>query len=197
VTDVQSTVEQWMRESAAVQLRVPEACGKQIAAAVELLVAAFKRGDKLLLCGNGGSAADCQHVATELVSRLSSDFERPALPALALTTDTSFLTAFGNDYGFAGVFRRQVEALGRPGDALLAVSTSGRSENVRLAVAAARERGMATIGLLGDGGPLAGEVDVAIVIPTRDTQHIQEAMLSVEHLMCSLVERAMFGGPEG
>jgi D-sedoheptulose 7-phosphate isomerase len=121
---------------------------------------------------------------------------RPALAAVALTTDTSFLTAYGNDNGFDGVFERQVEALGRPGDVLLAISTSGRSENIRRAVRVAKKIGMMTIGLMGEGGPLAEEVQVAVVIPDRDTQHVQEALLPVEHLICSLAERAMFGDPK-
>jgi D-sedoheptulose 7-phosphate isomerase len=196
VSEVPAQVAAWMEAAADLQRRVPAACGAQIAASVEVIATSMKSGGKLLLCGNGGSAADCQHVATELVSRLSRDFERPALAAVALTTDTSFLTAFGNDYGFEGVFARQVEALGRPGDVLLGISTSGHSKNVRRAVQVARERGLTTIGLVGEGGPLSDEVDIAIVIPDRDTQHVQEAMLPVEHLICGLVERAVFEDTE-
>lgn len=162
--------------------------------AVDLLSECFLRDGKILLCGNGGSAADCQHVAAEFVSRLSSDFERPALPAVALTTDTSFLTAFGNDFGFDGVFARQVDALGRSGDALLAISTSGNSENVVRAVEAARSRKMGTISLTGEGGRLEALVDLAIVVPSKDTQLVQETLLAVEHLLCHFVERAVFRG---
>ncbi len=160
------------------------------------MVSALKAGNKVLLCGNGGSAADCQHMATELVGRLSREIERPAMAAIALTTDTSLLTAHANDHGFDGVFERQIEALGRPGDILVAISTSGRSENVRRAVRTARAMGIGTIGLMGNDGPLEHEVEHAVVIPDRDTQHIQEALLPVEHLLCSLVERALFGPPK-
>jgi D-sedoheptulose 7-phosphate isomerase len=183
----------YLEASVALQSRISETCATQILAACDALAAAFKNGNKVLLCGNGGSAADCQHIAAELVSRLSREGERPGLPALALTTDTSLLTAYSNDYGFEGVFERQVRTLGHSGDALIAISTSGRSENVRRAVAAARALDIHTVALVGDDSPLAQEVDCAIVIPSRDTQHIQEAMLPIEHLICLLVERALFG----
>jgi phosphoheptose isomerase len=186
----------YLNASIAVQGRVADSCATQILAASDAMAVAFTSGNKVLLCGNGGSAADCQHVAAELVLRLTREIERPGLAAVALTTDTSFLTAHGNDYGFEGVFERQVEALGRPGDVLVAISTSGRSENVRRAVRAAKAKGMVTIGLTGEDGPLAEDVLVAIVIPDRDTQHVQEALLPVEHLICLLVERSMFGGPK-
>jgi D-sedoheptulose 7-phosphate isomerase len=146
----------------------------------------------VLLCGNGGSAADCQHKATELVSRLTKDLERPALPAIALTTDTSFLTAFANDYGYEGVFERQVQALGKPSDLLIGISTSGNSANVIRAVAAAQAAAMHTIVLTGNSGRLAGMATIAIAVPSANTQHIQEAHLAIEHLLCELVERALF-----
>src|SRR5437879_2779633 len=123
----------YLRALIAIQSRLEASCASQILAASDALAAAFSAGNQVLLCGNGGSAADCQHMAAELVSRLSREMERPGLPALALTTDTSFLTAYANDYGFDGVFERQVNTLGRAGDALVAISTSGRSENVRRA----------------------------------------------------------------
>jgi len=189
-------VARWLQDAADLQRKVSAVCGGQIVAAAEAIASALKGGNKLLLCGNGGSAADCQHVAAELVNRLSKQVERPPLAAVALTTDTSVLTAYANDYGFDGVFARQVEALGRPGDVLLAISTSGRSENVRRAVHKARQLGMVTVGLLGEGGPLTEQVDTAIVIPNGDTQHVQEAMLPVEHLICRLVERAVAGVPD-
>jgi len=153
----------------------------------------------VLLCGNGGSAADCQHVAAELVSRLTRDSERPGLPAIALTTDTSFLTAYANDCGFEGVFARQVEALGRPGDVLIGISTSGNSPNVLRAVELAREKGMRSIALTGQGGRLAKLADVAVSVPSDDTRHIQEAHLAVEHVLCLLVEESLFaaGSPPG
>src|SRR6267378_3626992 len=124
----------YLDASIAVQRRVVDSCAKQILAASDALAAGLREGHKVLLCGNGGSAADCQHMAAELVSCLSHELTRPGLPAIALTTDSSLLTALSNDYGFEGVFVRQVEALGRPGDVVIAISTSGRSENVRRAV---------------------------------------------------------------
>jgi len=132
-------------------------------------------------------------MATEFVSRLRRGVDRQALPALALTTDTSFLTAFANDEGYERVFARQVEAFGQPGDVLLGISTSGGSANVGQAIAEARARRLVTIGLFGEGASLAGDVDVAILIPSRDTQVIQECMLPVEHIICELVEEALFG----
>jgi len=195
VSEAERKVVDWVREIAALQDRVADACAGQVVVAAEAITEALRAGNKVLLCGNGGSAADCQHVATELVSRLSADFTRPALAAVALTTDTSFLTGYGNDHGFEGVFARQVEGLGRPGDVLVAISTSGRSRNVREAVRVAAERGLRTVGLLGEGGPLTEEVELAIVIPDRDTQHVQEAMLPLEHVLCSLVERSLFKEP--
>jgi phosphoheptose isomerase len=184
---------EYLDASMAVQRRVAELCGTQILAVADAIAAALRDGNKVLLCGNGGSAADCQHIAAELVSRLSSDMERPGLAAVALTTDASFLTAYGNDYGFDGVFQRQVEALGRPGDVLVAISTSGRSVNVRRAVREGRTNGMVTVGLTGADGLLAEEVDFAVVIPDLNTQHIQEALLPVEHVICLLIEQALFG----
>jgi phosphoheptose isomerase len=183
----------YLDASIAVQRLVADACATQILAASEAAASALKAGNKLLLCGNGGSAADCQHMAAELVSRITRDVERPGLAAVALTTDTSFLTAYGNDFGFDGVFQRQVDALGRPGDVLVAISTSGRSENVRRAVRAAKSKGIVTIGLMGESGPLAQDVELAVVIPDRHTQHVQEALLPIEHIICLLVEQAMFG----
>jgi phosphoheptose isomerase len=187
-----SQVVDYVRSASMIQLRAAEACAEHVVKAADIIAEAMRAGRKLLLCGNGGSAADCQHIAAEFVNRLSKTMERRALPALALTTDTSFLTAYANDYEFDGVFARQIEALGQPGDVLLGISTSGASKNVARAVHAARQCGMKTIGLLGDGGELADEVDCAIVIPDRDTQHVQEAMLPFEHLMCQMVEQALF-----
>jgi D-sedoheptulose 7-phosphate isomerase len=251
-----ATVEQHLHESAAVKRRTAEICAGSIIEAADLIAQAFKNGGKLLLCGNGGSAADCQHMAAEFTSRLSADFVRPGLPAIALTTDTSFLTAYANDFDFDGVFARQVQALGKPGDVLLGISTSGRSTNVVRAAQMAREMGLKVIALTGDCGanddgerrgvsppvgfiaveagragkatrgcaqkgesreekgertdeesggvppaqkgesgrmPLLQWADVAVCIPSDNTQHIQEAHLAVEHIICHLVERAIFG----
>ena len=181
--------------AAATIAETAERCADSITGAGEMIAEAFSAGNKVLLCGNGGSAADCQHVAAEFVSRLRRDFDRPALPAIALTTDTSFITAFANDCGFDGIFARQVEALGRPGDVLVAISTSGGSRNVLAAVEEARKKGMRVVALTGTGGTLAAVADVAIQIPSQDTQHIQEAHLAVEHVVCDLVERHLY--PEG
>ncbi|OLC21092.1 MAG: phosphoheptose isomerase [Chloroflexi bacterium 13_1_40CM_68_21] len=181
-----------LEESRSVQRLAANACSDSVVAAAQLIAGTFRAGGKILLCGNGGSAADCQHFAAEFVSQLSKGSSRPALPAIALTTDTSVLTAYANDFGFEGVFERQVRALGRPGDVLVALSTSGNSENVRRAVRAAREMGLRTIGLLGEGGQLTDEVDRAVVIPSRNTQHVQESLLPIEHGICDLVERQLF-----
>jgi D-sedoheptulose 7-phosphate isomerase len=131
-------------------------------------------------------------MAAEFVNRLSREIARPGLPAIALTTDTSFLTSFANDVGFEGIFERQVRALGKPGDILIGISTSGNSANVIKSVLGAREMGMKTIGLIGLGGELGTLVDEAIAVPSDDTQHIQEALLAIEHVICTLVERALF-----
>jgi D-sedoheptulose 7-phosphate isomerase len=191
-TERRDTAAAYLRASAGTTARAADACESSIIAAADVIVRAFRNNGKLLLCGNGGSAADCQHMATEFVSRLTKTFERPALPAVALTTDTSFLTAFANDCGFDGVFERQVQALGRPGDVLVGISTSGNSPNVIRAVGAARASGLRSIVLTGSGGVLGGLADVAIAVPSTDTQHIQEAHLAIEHLLCWLVERELF-----
>ncbi len=187
-----TTIEAHFAASIAVKSDTAQRCGPAITAAARLITARFQAGGKLLLCGNGGSAADCQHMAAELTSRLTKAVERPGLPALALTTDTSFLTAYANDCGFAGIFARQVQALGRPGDVLLGISTSGSSENVLLAADEARRRGMAVITLTGAGGKLAALSDVNISVPSEDTQFVQESHLAIEHILCALVERALF-----
>ncbi len=180
-----------LRQSAEVT-EAMSARAADIARAAAIITESFRGGGKLLLCGNGGSAADCQHVAAEFVNRLNKDRERRALPALALTTDTSCLTAYANDYGFEGVYARQVEAFGTAGDVLLAISTSGSSPNVLAAVDAARARDIAVVALLGETGRLAGAADVAIKVPSRSAELIQQVHLAVEHLLCELVERALF-----
>ena len=188
-------IEAHLFQSAEVKRQTAASCARSIAKAAAVIAEAFLYGRKLLLCGNGGSAADCQHMAAELVSRFSKDLDRRALPAIALTTDTSFLTAFGNDCGFEGIFERQVEALGVPGDLLIGISTSGNSPNVIRAVETARKRNMGTIALTGNGGRLAAMADIAIAVPSVDTQYIQEAHLAVEHILCELVESMLFREP--
>lgn len=182
-----------LEASIEVTRRTADECLPSIVAAVDLVASSFRDGGKLMLCGNGGSAADCQHVAAELVSRLTMDYERPGLPAIALTTDTSFLTAFTNDVNYEDVFARQVQALGKPRDVLLGISTSGNSTNVVRAVEQARTQRIHTIGLLGSGGALPSMVDVAIRVPSSSTMLVQETHLAVEHIICQLVERELYG----
>jgi D-sedoheptulose 7-phosphate isomerase len=156
------------------------------------IVSALRQGRKLLLFGNGGSAADAQHLAAEFVGHYVT--ERAPLPAIALTTDSSVLTAIGNDYGFDEIFARQVRALGRSGDVAIAISTSGRSRNVILAVEAAREAGLATVALTGgDGGNLAPIVDVAIVVPSATTARIQECHITIGHVLCEYADAELLG----
>ncbi len=179
--------------SAETKRRIAETCLDEILQAAELVAAALRTGGKVMTCGNGGSAADSQHISAELTNRLSAEFDRPALAAMALTTDTSFLTANANDFGFGYVFERQVQALGREGDILIGISTSGNSENVVRAVRLCRERGIKTIGLLGgNGGRLRDLVDVAVIVPSASTQHVQEAHIAIGHILCNLVEMAIF-----
>jgi D-sedoheptulose 7-phosphate isomerase len=162
-----------------------------IVRAVQLSVDALKKGNKLLFAGNGGSAADAQHWAGELVSRFY--FDRPGLPAIALTTDTSILTAIGNDYGYDYVFARQVEALGRPGDVLYAISTSGNSKNIVRAIQAARAAGISVIGFTGQaGGAMAEQCDICFRMPSGETPKVQEGHEFVGHLICGLIEHEIF-----
>ncbi len=162
----------------------------QVQAGARLLADTLAAGGKVMFCGNGGSAADSQHLATELVVRLSSAFPRRALPGLALTTDTSLLTACANDFSFEQIFARQVEALGQSGDCLVAISTSGNSGNVVAAVKVAHERGIRVLGLLGgDGGSLAPLCDVALVVPARDPGRVQECHIALGHNLIALTER--------
>lgn len=154
-------------------------------------VAALKRGNKILFAGNGGSAADAQHWAAELVSRFH--YDRPGLPGIALTTDTSALTAIGNDYGFERVFARQVEALGRKGDLLFAISTSGNSKNILRAIETARAAGIDVIGFTGrSGGAMVGRCTVCLRMPSDETPKIQEGHELLGHLICGMIEREMF-----
>jgi phosphoheptose isomerase len=166
-----------------------QTCTEQILAAADAISESIRSGGKLLICGNGGSAGDAQHLATEFVSTLTVDRRRAAIPAIALTTDTSLLTAISNDFGFEGVFARQVEALGREGDVLLGISTSGNSENVVRAFSLARERGIRTIALTGAAeGRLGTSADVEIKVPSEETSHVQEAHIAVGQLIAFLVE---------
>ncbi|MES5814193.1 D-sedoheptulose 7-phosphate isomerase [Pseudoxanthomonas sp. Soil82] len=164
---------------------------EQIADAVALCVGALKSGRKLLFAGNGGSAADAQHWAGELVSRFY--YDRPGLPAIALTTDTSILTAIGNDYGYDYTFARQIEALGQEGDVFIAISTSGKSKNIMRALDAADEKKVKVIGFTGaGGGHMAGRCEICFQVPSSETPRIQEGHEFIGHLLCALIESEIF-----
>ena len=176
-----------LAESARVKQAFSDALVARIAEFAQRSAAAIRRGGKLVFFGNGGSAADAQHLAAELVVRLRT--ERPGLPALALTTNTSVLTAAGNDYGFERIFSRQMESLVGPHDVVVALSTSGTSPNIVKAIETARARGSFLVALTGEtGGALAGKVDILLDIPSRDPQRIQEAHITIGHIVCSLIE---------
>ena len=152
----------------------------------------YKNGKKTLLAGNGGSAADAQHIAAELVGRYG--FDRPSIPSLALTTDTSNLTAIGNDYGYDQVFSRQLAGMGQEGDLFIGISTSGNSKNVLKAFAVAKEKGITTVALVGrDGGAMAKEADFAIIVPSSSTPRIQESHILIGHIICDIIEKELFG----
>jgi D-sedoheptulose 7-phosphate isomerase len=182
-------------ESAELKIQAAAELAQPIAQAVELLFTALSNGNKILACGNGGSAADCQHFAAELVGRFER--ERLPLPAMALTTDTSILTAIGNDYSFRDIFTKQVQAFGQPGDVLLALSTSGNSPNVVAAVEAALERDMRVVALTGKGGGamtrMLTDMDVLICVPHERTARIQEVHLLTIHCLCDGIDVALFG----
>lgn len=183
-----------LEESARVKLAVAAGLAEEIAQAAAWVAEAYREGGKVLLFGNGGSASDAQHIAAEWTGRLSR--ERPALPALALTANTSDLTAIGNDYGFDRLFARLIEAHGAAGDIAIAISTSGNSPNVLAAVEEAARRGMRTIGLLGKGGgKLAESVELPLVVPSEDTQRVQEAHIAMAHAIAEVVDEILY--PEG
>jgi D-sedoheptulose 7-phosphate isomerase len=178
-------------ETIALHERVRRGEVQPIVAAAAAIVAALNGGGKLLVLGNGGSAADAQHIAGEFLSRLY--YDRSPTAAIALTTDSSVLTAIGNDYGYERVFERQVRGLGRPGDVLIAISTSGRSPNILAALRAAREGGLVVIGFTGrDGGDMASLCDVCLRAPSRDTPIIQQLHITAGHILCALVEERLF-----
>ncbi|MCX7929717.1 MAG: SIS domain-containing protein [Chlorobi bacterium] len=186
-------VRRHLEESIATKQQLLECCSHDIARVGNLLAESLSAGAKLLLCGNGGSAADAQHFAAELVVRYRSTVVRPALPAIALTTDPSLITAGGNDIGFENVFARAVEALGRDGDVLIGISTSGKSENVRRAMEYGRSRNMICIGLLGGtGGTIAPLCDDIVIVPSTVTAHIQECHITIIHIWCSIIEEHLF-----
>ena len=183
-----------LQASADVKREIASKLLSEISTAIDLIKDALRSKHKILLCGNGGSAADAQHLATEMVIRLSPAIKRPGLPAIALTTDTSNLTAGANDIGYDYVFARSVEALGNSGDILIGISTSGNSPNVNHAMKKARELGMKTIAFLGkDGGASKGLADLALIIPSSDTQRIQEGHITVGHIIFQQVEQELYG----
>ena len=178
-----------LEESATIKLKIAETMVDAIYQVGVELAQSLNRGGKALFCGNGGSAADSQHLATELVVRLSSENNRKALGGIALTTDSSILTACSNDFGFDNIFSRQVEALGKPDDILFAISTSGNSKNVINAVDSAKKIGLKTVGLLGGGGgKLAGKVDYPLIVPSSEVQHIQESHIAIGHIIIGIAE---------
>ena len=185
-------IHQIASESIEVKKAFFDSHAQKVARAAELIVTSVRAGGKVLIFGNGGSAADAQHIAAELVNRLN--YDRPPIAAIALTTDTSIITSVGNDSSFDELFERQVRALGRPDDVALAISTSGNSPNVLRAVDAAHELGIKTIALAGrDGGKLADAVDLALVVDARSTQRIQETHITIGHILCELIEDALYG----
>ena len=191
--DFEEQVSRSIRASIAVKERLLASAEilSMVAKASGIVVDALNQGNKVLLFGNGGSAADAQHIAAEFVGRFA--FDRPALPALALSENSSSLTAIGNDYGFDVVFSRQIEALGRPGDVAIGISTSGNSRNVIKAMSAAKTIGLQTIGLTGcKGGELENAVDHCICVPSNETPRIQECHILIGHILSDLVERTIF-----
>ncbi|NIM99980.1 MAG: SIS domain-containing protein [candidate division Zixibacteria bacterium] len=187
-------IQKEIQESVELKNRVKQELSQNIIEVAHALARCIKDGGKILLCGNGGSAADAQHFAGELVVRLSSDYTRSALPAITLSSNDYVLTACANDFGFEQVFSRQIEALGKPEDVLMCISTSGNSPNLIVAAQKAREKGMKTVGLLGrDGGKLKDLSDFDIVVPSANTTRIQETHICICHILCELVEKELFG----
>ena len=185
-----------LRESGSSMRRLEHACANAVAAAAEAAIISLQNGGNLYFCGNGGSAADAQHLAAELAGRYT--FDRPPLPAVALTTNVSSVTAIGNDYGFDQVFSRQLEGLGVQGDVLVAITTSGGSANVTRAVVCARKLGMTVIGFTGaKGAAFAAKCDLALITPSFSTPRIQEGHIAMGHAMCELIERSLFEGSGG
>ena len=189
--DPLTLIETLATESVRVKTAFFKSNGQKIAETASAVSAAFRQGQKMLLFGNGGSAADAQHIAAEFVGRFIP--ERKPLPAISLATDTSALTSLGNDYGYSAVFSRQVEALGVSGDVAIGISTSGNSPNVIEALDIARARGMLTIGFTGEGGgKMNGHADILFCVPSKATPRIQETHLTLAHILCELVDRELF-----
>src|SRR5215472_6640095 len=185
-----------MQRSAELKRRVAVELADAVVGVVDACEISLRRGGKLMFCGNGGSAADSQHLATEMLIRLRGAVERPSWPALALTMDTSMLTAAGNDYGYERVFERPLRGLGRAGDVLFGITTSGRSPNVVRALQAAREMGISTVGLLGGAGqPARGHCDHILMVPDSETARIQECHITLGHAVLELLEDRLVARP--
>lgn len=183
-----------IQESADLKIRFGQKNAETLNQVIKLLVEAFKAGNKLLLFGNGGSAADAQHIAAEFINRYL--IERPPLPAIALTTDTSVLTSISNDYSFQDVFGKQIKALGKAGDVALGISTSGKSANVLRGIKVAKEMGLKTVALVGgNGGELAKIADLALIVDSVSTPRIQEVHITIGHIICEMVDLMLFQKP--
>ncbi len=188
-----SAIKKTIEESIATKQALLSSQSEAIERVGKILAEKLKAGGKIMFCGNGGSAADSQHLAAELVVRLRSSVNRAAIPAMALTVDPSIMTAGGNDIGYENVFARCVEAYGRPGDVLIGISTSGNSQNVKRAMDMAKEKGVLVIGLLGgDGGYIVQECDDAIIVPSSVTARIQESHIMIGHIWCEMIEEILF-----
>lgn len=194
MTSRQTFIADSLQASSETKQRIASQCADDISKAIDLLLTALKNKKKVLLCGNGGSAADAQHLATEFVIRLDPNIKRPGIPAIALTTDTSNLTACANDLGYDNVFMRSIEALGNEGDVLIGISTSGNSASINNAFIKAKEKNLVTIGFLGkDGGKSKALADLAIIVPSNDTQRIQEGHITIGHIIFQEVEQELYG----
>ncbi len=187
-----SEIKQYINESINTKVRLleKEDLLEDINFTAQKLISILKKGNKILIAGNGGSAADAQHIAAEFVSRFF--YDRPGLPAIALTTDTSMLTAIGNDYGFDKLFSRQVDAQGIKGDVFIGITTSGDSENILRAVELAKLKGIFTVGLCGEAGKLRNIAETVISVPSKSTPFIQESHIMIGHVICKLVEQSLF-----
>jgi D-sedoheptulose 7-phosphate isomerase len=188
-----SLIQKEIQASVELKERVKEELAEKIIEVAKALAECINNGGKILLCGNGGSAADAQHFAGELVVRLTSDYTRTALPAITLSSDSFILTACANDFGFEQVFSRQIEALGKPEDVLVCISTSGNSPNLIKAAQKAKEKKMKTVGLLGgDGGELKKFTNLSLIVPSHATPRIQETHICICHILCELIEKELF-----
>ena len=188
---MQNQIKKELIASSDLKLKIAKEMAGQIEQIAQIMTDALKNGKKILFMGNGGSAADAQHLAAELVGRFN--FDRKALPAISLATDSSILTCLGNDFGYKTIFRRQVEALGQAGDVLVSISSSGQSENLVEALMAAREKVMTTISFSGKGGgPTDQAAEISLIIPSNETPRIQEAQITVGHIICGIIEQNIF-----